>query len=207
MSEQLPNRSLRLRHRVVGAAVLAAIIAIFVPAVLDFNRPAETRITRTHIPERPVDLRVEEIPLVAPAAAPPRSPSPVASEEPELALNQEGDRAEEAQEVEAAPAAPVAPAAPAARTAQPAQTAPAAASSRAAWVVRVGSFSSRDNAVALRDRVRAAGFDAFVDEAKVDGATMFRVHVGPEIDRARGDALRERLERQLKLNGIVVSYE
>jgi DedD protein len=194
MSEQPPNRSLRLRHRVVGAAVLAALIAIFIPAVLDFDpRTTETRITRTHIPERPADLRVEEIPLVAPDAAPavrkPAEPTEETKAEPPVTASPEPGA------VDAVPAP-----APSAATA-------AAASAPRAWVVRVGSFSSNDNAVALRDRVRAAGFDAFIDEATVDGATMFRVHVGPEIDRARGDALRERLTRELKLDGLVVGYE
>jgi DedD protein len=194
MSEQPPNRSLRLRHRVVGAAVLAALIAIFVPAVLDFNRPAETRITRTNIPERPADLRVEEIPLVVPDARPAVRDSgqaaEVREEPPGVASTQSSDEAESAAPDAAAAAA-----------------APAAPSARAAWVVRLGSFSSKDNAVALRNRVRTAGFDAFVDEVKVDGTTMYRVHVGPEIDRARGDALRERLARELKLDGLVVGYE
>ncbi|MDX9741763.1 MAG: SPOR domain-containing protein [Gammaproteobacteria bacterium] len=188
MSEQPPNRSLRLRHRIVGAAVLAALIAIFVPAVLEFDRSTETGITTSNIPERPADLRVEEIPLLPPAAG------PVVS----------GNRAPAGTEPQATggEAAEVAPGADASATAE----APAASTARA-WVVRVGSFSSNDNAVALRDRLRAAGFDAFVDKAAVDGATMFRVHVGPEIDRARGDALRDRLAREMKLDGLVVGYE
>lgn len=187
MSEQPSNRSQRLRHRVIGAAVLAALAAIFIPAVLDFERPPEGKITGTNIPARPADLRMEEIPLIPPAAGPvvpARPPAPAV-------VAEGGDgRVIAGGSDDGAAAGP----------------APAAAEPRA-WVVRVGSFSSNDNAVALRDRLRGAGFDAFVDQVTIEGATMSRVHVGPEIDRARGDALRDRLEREMKLKGLVVGYE
>lgn len=189
MSEQPSNRSQRLRHRIIGAAVLAALAAIFIPAVLDFERLPEGRITGTNIPARPADLRVEEIPLTPPAAGPvvPAAPAAIAESEAERVTEGGGDDADSA-----------------AAGSAPADAAPA---EPRAWVVRVGSFSSNDNAVALRDRLRGAGFDAFVDQVRIEDATMSRVHVGPEIDRARGDALRDRLEREMGLKGLVVGYE
>lgn len=184
MSEQPSNRSQRLRHRIIGAAVLAALAAIFIPAVLDFERPPEGKITGTNIPARPADLRVEEISLVPPAAGPVVPAVPAA---PAVIADGEGSD-DDGVSADSAPAA-AAPAEP------------------RAWVVRVGSFSSNDNAVALRDRLRGAGFDAFVDQVRIENSTMSRVHVGPEIERARGDALRDRLEREMGLKGLVVGYE
>lgn len=161
MSEQKPKeRRQRALHRLVGALVLVALAVIFLPMILDFRGGEDAAITRTNIPERPPGLRVEEIPLLPPAAPP------------------------------AAPAA----------TDGEAQT-------PRAWVVRVGSFASAENANALRDQIRSKGFSAFVDEVKVDGRTLSRVQVGPEAERARGDALRDRLKQELKLDGMVVAYE
>jgi DedD protein len=191
MSEQPSNRSQRLRHRVIGAAVLAALAAIFLPAVLDFERTPEGKISGTNIPPRPLDLRVEEIPLTPPAVRPPAPAVPAASiaESDAARVIEDGDAGAGGSDSDSATLAPAAPTEP------------------RAWVVRVGSFSSNDNALALRNRLRKAGFDAFVDQVKIEDATMSRVHVGPEIERARGDALRDRLEREMGLKGLVVGYE
>ena len=61
----------------------------------------------------------------------------------------------------------------------------------AAWVIQLGSFSQAENARALRDRLRKAGYAAF-DERLTgpDGTVTTRVRIGPELDRAA-------LERQL----------
>ncbi|MDR2876680.1 MAG: SPOR domain-containing protein [Chromatiales bacterium] len=83
---------------------------------------------------------------------------------------------------------------------------PPAAAARS-WVVRVGSFGNAENANALCDQIRSKGFPAFVDEVRVNGKTLSRVQVGPETERARGDALRDRLKRELDLDGMVVAYE
>lgn len=159
MSEHKPkDRGQRLLHRLIGALVLTALGVILLPMILDFQSGEETAITRSNIPERPAGLRMEEIPLLPPAA-PPESA--------------------------------------AARGEAPPQT----------WVVRVGSFASAENANALRDQLRSKGFPAFVDEVSVEGRTLSRVQVGPETERTRGDALRDRLKQELKLDGIVVAYE
>lgn len=181
MSEDTPrDRRQRLFHRLVGALVLAALAVILVPMILDFRTDQETAITRSNIPPRPEGLRMEEIPLVPPAGP-------------------------------AAPDAAVGDAAPAPADAPPGATAPPDAPAPPpqphAWVVRVGSFSSAENANALRDRLRAQGYAAFVDQVVVDGKTLSRVQVGPEAQRARGEALRDRLAREMKLNALLVAYE
>jgi DedD protein len=82
----------------------------------------------------------------------------------------------------------------------------AAVEGAGAWVVQVGSFAQGSNAVALRDKLRAAGFSAFA-ETSLGGKKMTRVYVGPELSRGRANALASRLQRSsLGLSGIVVSY-
>jgi len=80
------------------------------------------------------------------------------------------------------------------------------ASALTAWAVQVGSFSEHDNAQTLRDQLRASGFAAFEEKVQSDGQQVFRVKVGPELDRARAEALRGRLQNQEDLRGIVVSH-
>ncbi|MDX1569263.1 MAG: SPOR domain-containing protein [Xanthomonadales bacterium] len=74
------------------------------------------------------------------------------------------------------------------------------------WMVQVGSFSEQDNAEALRDELREAGFVAHSDRIDVDGVVRYRVRVGPEIRRADAEALQDRLRQDMNLNGLVVSH-
>src|SRR5690348_6426797 len=87
----------------------------------------------------------------------------------------------------AAPAPASAPQKPAAAAPVPAKTAPAAPKPAAAdtgFAVQLGAFSKAADAVALRDRARAAGFSAFVESVATDKGTLSRVRLGPVATRA-----------------------
>lgn len=73
------------------------------------------------------------------------------------------------------------------------------------WFVQVGSFSQQANATDLRDRLRNSGYTAFVETSTVEGRTTHRVKVGPEMDRARSEKIRDEIQSRFDLNGIVVS--
>ena len=75
-----------------------------------------------------------------------------------------------------------------------------------AWVIQLGTFSSEQNALALRDQLRAKGYTAFVEKIKSGDNQLFRVRVGPELERARADAMRDKLEKETKQRGIVTRY-
>lgn len=74
-----------------------------------------------------------------------------------------------------------------------------------AFAVQLGAFKAADEANKLRDRLRGAGFAAFVDKVNADGATLWRVRAGPEVDRAAADKLRAGIKDKLKLDGMVVT--
>jgi DedD protein len=73
------------------------------------------------------------------------------------------------------------------------------------WAVQVGSFSERDNAMLLLDKLRSSGFTAFQERSASGGEPVFRVKVGPEQNRERAEALQAKLRNQENLPGIVVS--
>ncbi len=101
---------------------------------------------------------------------------------------------------EAAPGKPLAAAAPAAATPSKERM------NITAWVIQLGTFGSEQNALALRDQLRAKGYTAFVEKIKSGANQLFRVRVGPELERARADALRDKLEKETKQKGIVERY-
>lgn len=73
------------------------------------------------------------------------------------------------------------------------------------WFVQVGSFSQESNAVELRDRLRNAGYAAFVESSTVEGKTTHRVRIGPEMDRSRAESKRDEIRSEFDLKGIVIS--
>ena len=75
-----------------------------------------------------------------------------------------------------------------------------------AWVVQVGSFSSRSSAIGLRDKLRKQGFAAFVESFEATGKPSHRVRIGPETARSRSEKTLAELKKKMKLDGIVVTY-
>jgi cell division septation protein DedD len=101
---------------------------------------------------------------------------------------------------ETKPATPVTrPAAPAPKPAAP--STPAA--SGVGYAVQLGAFSNAGDANALRDRVRAAGFSAFVEQVRTDKGTLSRVRVGPVADRAEADRLKTQVAAKVGIDGMV----
>lgn len=74
------------------------------------------------------------------------------------------------------------------------------------WIIQVGSFSERKNALQLQDKLRKNGFSTFLDsvESKNNGK-LFRLRVGPELDKKRAEAIKVQLEGKFKLHPIVVA--
>jgi cell division septation protein DedD len=106
-------------------------------------------------------------------------------------------------------AAATKPAATSAAAPVPASTKPATPSPAATgrgYVVQLVAFRSQDEALTLRDKLRAAGFTAFSERVQVDSGALYRVRVGPEADRDAADRLRAEVSAKLGLSGIVVAY-
>jgi len=76
------------------------------------------------------------------------------------------------------------------------------------WVVQLGSFSDKNNALDLRNKVKAAGFNGFVDEiTTAAGATLYRLRIGPLMEKSDAEATQIKIKNQLKLDGLVKSHD
>jgi DedD protein len=184
-----------LRQRLVGAAVLAGLAVIFLPALLDDSGIEEPRIEATNIPPKPdsgefssriVPLDTEPAPVTNAETA----PVPVAPESPAATKTPPATAP--------APAIPEPPASPSPQDTQ--------RTGVVAWVVQLGSFDSEKNATDLEKRLQKAGYAAFIDKHYPAEGRKYRVRVGPELARAKADGIRDKLEKELKIKGIVVRY-
>lgn len=73
------------------------------------------------------------------------------------------------------------------------------------WAVQLGAFSRRGDADGLRDRLRKAGYDGYVDSVTSAGRKLWRVRVGPETERSAAETLRNEIKDKMKLDGVVVT--
>lgn len=76
-----------------------------------------------------------------------------------------------------------------------------------AWAVQLAAYSTEAQANALRDRLRAQGFDGYVDEADASGNRLWRVRAGPFASREVATAKRDEIAGRLKITGDVVTQK
>ena len=75
-----------------------------------------------------------------------------------------------------------------------------------AWVVQLGVYGNLKTAIDLREKLRKSGYSAFTEEIGTPHGKALRVRVGPELERAKAQALRDRLQRETGHDGIVMAY-
>lgn len=187
-----------LKQRIVGALVLLALAVIFLPMLL--SREDELRHVQVDAPQMPAAPAMPDVEL-EPVIVP--EPQPVADEPmtAELVSDQALVAAEPIAPVTAPAAAPVQP--PAVAAPAPVANKLDANSLPISWSVQLASLSSASGAQALQKTLRSQGYNAYV--RTFDG--MNRVFVGPLIERAEANRVRDQLNRQHKLNGFVVRFQ
>ncbi|MGY6276922.1 SPOR domain-containing protein [Methylomonas sp. MgM2] len=239
-----------LKQRLIGAAVITALAAIFVPMLFDDPIDESGKsINELKIPELPGKAQdVEIMPLpekaedVATIPAPEKPPAPsatssyededeadldmatrrgatisekdVASASPRSNLTQLEPKTAEEEDVDL-PGAPAESApvkvlkTPAPRVLsedapekstksvheQTSKPAVAAESATTRWYLNVGSFSKKSNATAMLDNLKKQGFAVSVKEAASDKGTIYKVRVGPMLDRAKAQEMKSKLAK------------
>ncbi|BCJ08142.1 cell division protein [Pseudomonas sp. RtIB026] len=213
-----------MKQRMVGALVLVALAVIFLPML--FTREDELRQVRVEAPEAPAMPSLPQV-QVEPVQVPEPQPLPEQNAQPPVVVD-------ESTAPVMAPSQPIAPVATVAPPVQPkpqtpvptppvakveARPAPAPSVAPAAkpaapskidanglpvsWSIQLASLSSRAGAENLQKTLRSQGYNAYIRSA--DG--MNRVFVGPLIERAEAERLRDVISRQQNLKGIVVRFQ
>ncbi|HEJ5720724.1 TPA: SPOR domain-containing protein [Pseudomonas aeruginosa] len=203
-----------LKQRIVGALVLIAMAVIFLPML--FTREDESRQVVVEAPPRPqapampsVEVQPTEVPELQPGEediAPEivEEGSPAAAGQPSQPIGglpatpPATQPPAQAQAASPPPSQPQPPAAP-----PPAEKRLDANNLPQSWSVQLASLSNRARAEELQKTLRSQGYNAYI--RSFDG--MNRVFVGPVIQRAEADRLRDQLSKQQKLNGFVVRFQ
>lgn len=76
-----------------------------------------------------------------------------------------------------------------------------------AWVVQLGSFKNKANALRLVNELRANGYSAFIQRFSSSLGDNTRVFVGPEMKHDSARQVANSIESDMHLHGIVISYK
>jgi len=195
-----------LKVRLVGATVLVSLAVIFIPMILDGRESTGSSITESNIPPKPERGFISKVIPLTPV----ETVKPAVAAKPMIKKGLAPQVSAETPEVKK-PVPKVA-----SKTAVKQEKAPPPATDPveikklradiSAWAVQVGSFSSKQNALALRDKLRNKGFAAFVDTTKVNEIENFRVRVGPEVKREKAESLRKKLSGTYKGRTFIVKH-
>lgn len=184
-----------LKKRLIGATVLVSLVVIFVPMLLQNEPVIEKGIDSTNVPPRPEGEFTSRI-------------LPLESEQ--LSLPDQRVTPLKRDDSSAAPTE-TAPDKVAAQV--PQSKAPAKAVKPrvglSAWIIQVGSFSKKQNADNLVKTLRKKEYSAFMEQAEIKGKQVYRVRVGPVVDRGQAEEMLIGLNRELKpmkLKGTLKRY-
>ena len=170
-----------LKQRILGAVVLLALAAIFLPALLNFSdRRAVDRTTQ--IPPQP-DISPIDTPE-------PVRPEGITPAERDTEIFQVGvDRADQGEDQD------------------PEKSGSNTAGIPKAWLVQVGGFRERDKAQELLNGLLNDGYKAFIRVGPSKSGELHRVFVGPKIEKQRALSDKTAIDKKYHVDSIIVRFE
>jgi DedD protein len=184
----------RLKQRLVGAVVLVALAVIFIPMLLSGGREMEMPVFGSNVPERSEEINnikhidIEEMKKVeSHPVNPKRIPIAHGLPEPKIVPEQKNKSIVE-------------------KIADLTREEKKQVVKETVWVVQVGSFNNRKNALGLKDKLRKKKVHAFVERIIKSNTAIYRVRVGPEVSRKKAEALKVKLKKEFQLSGLVVKH-
>ncbi len=198
-----------VKHRLIGAAVLAAIAVLFLPSFFKDRQQYQVD-TSSHIPGRPSITAVDFNEPTRPEGI---EPAPA----PETMFVPDESEAIPAAQVPPAELAGVAVVASSSAQSTSSKTAVADASVPViplnaqglpdTWVIQVASLSAQPAANKLRDQLQAEGHKAYVRAVPGANTTIYRVFIGPKQDKSEALAIKSQLDKRLKVNSLVLPFK
>lgn len=190
-----------LKQRLVGAIVLVAIGVIFVPSLLNQEGRRQVDLA-TQVPPEPVVMpRPLEIPD---PVQPEKIPAPKSfddnyaqtvqlsvPEPPVPELNRETETVAEAYP-DSSP--------------QPESGLNEEGIPRA-WSIQVSSFESEQNAKDFERQLKTAGYTAYTRSSRANNTNVYRVFVGPKINRQTALATKAEIDKAYKTQAMLVEFK
>lgn len=192
-----------IKYRLTGASVLIAIAIIFLPLILDGQK--KNQILDSQIPEKPIS---GEIILVNINAS--KSDTPIKTTSPQMQEVQITTKELLSTKKE--------------KTEQSSTRVKATSKTQSmdlegdkrrdrpnyqgsAFVIQLGSFSNKTNAQKVVEKLKSAGYKAYIKVVKTNNKITHKVLVGPELERKQAEFKISALNKLTKLKSMVLVYD
>jgi DedD protein len=201
-----------VKQRLVGALVLLALGVVFWPIIF-VEAPEPEMLPAESMPPRPaVDtspLEVPEVPRERISAQLPKLPDQAEAQRAADTATELAEPPEDAVEPEALmsglpEADELEPLAT--REQPPAEPVLDEQGLGVAWVLQVATVSSETRAQALLARLGDKGYKAFIKPIKRDKRSLYRVQIGPKVERARLEKIKAVIDPELRVESAILRY-
>lgn len=172
------------KNRLVGVVVIVALGVLFLPDLLNGKKQRQEE-TFTEIPLKPA---LEQTQL------------------PDKAFDIVDTNVETKIEQAVAPTAVIADKPQPSQVTQTKGKAAKASLSGSAWTLRLGSFKNAKNVIALVDRLRQKGFNAYTLPSKPVDGQITKVFVGPDVSKDKLTDQQSDIEKLTQLKGRIEPY-
>ncbi|MFW5444047.1 MAG: SPOR domain-containing protein [Methylococcaceae bacterium] len=71
------------------------------------------------------------------------------------------------------------------------------------WFIQVGIFGEKNNAIAQQNKIRQQGFPVTIATVSSEKGILYRVRVGPELDKKRAEAMKVKVDKLNNIKGIL----
>ena len=198
-----------IRQRIVGTLVLTALGLVFWPII--FVEPeVQDTITLDPMPPRPT---IDESPIPAPRSHRARIETTVAPPQVDQEAQRNADTKTLIDNTESllAGAENTLPEQHSLEALSRRDEAPIidpldAAGHAKAWVLQVATMSSQQRASNLVGTLRKKGYTAFSRPLERNGQTLWRVQIGPNLERAALATLKPKIDDALGVNSVLIRY-
>jgi len=192
MSEQ---DTVNIKQRLIGAIILVSLGVILIPFLLNGGPDLKQSTMGSNIPSMPAKLD-RQLPDIPKPAAMPAAKT--------ITSRPVGDRGENLtaseKTIEESAVVP--------ENNHKKATRPATAKIDTAFTLQIASFSQLSNAVALRDKLRKAKYNAYIESINIKKGKIYRLRVGPYLKYAQISAIQKQLEKQFNLHKtVIVQYK
>ena len=188
-----------LKQRLVGASVLVILGIIFLPMIMDkpVSREKEPDVTNIQIFPDEKKQPVQTIPAEVISRY---EESEVQQKLPEQAAQQKEVAKTEKARVENKPESK-----PESKPIEKPEKTDHQSEGSDHWAVQMGSFSSKENANRLVERLKSQKFPAYFEDVESNGKTVYRVRVGPFNSRSKTEEMKQKLDQEEKLKTLIVT--
>ncbi len=202
-----------VRFRLIGVVLMVGLSAGVLPVILDGERP----------PELDVNIQVESAPLIQSVQIPPLQPitslgdnSVVEENSTSTATANPVPSQEQSQKVIPSTSVANVDDVKSAEKNEVKQTAKSSSVIQAPqikkqqvsplngvrWSVQIATFKSKSNADNLVKKLIKADYAAY----SITTNSLYKVYVGPEIDREKAESYKDKIEDEFRLKGFIVKY-